>query len=181
MVGSAFGLYPYSSTSFRLCSSASFLCFLLRQKKIPARTRRATAAIGTTTATAIFPLLFRPPLELSLGLIAAPEVLETGGGIPEPVPLGGGAVTVSILVTVEPAGSVVVIVVRDDCVVGVDVVEGVEVVEGVVSVVGVLVVVGVVVVVVSGGGGVGDGVGVGVGVVEVSVGMVVLFEAMAKV
>jgi hypothetical protein len=75
----------------------------------------------------------------------------------------------------------VTIVVRDDCVVGVDDVEVVEVVEGVVCV-GVVLVLGVVVVVVSGGGGGGDGVGVGVGVEGgVSVGAVVLLEAMAKV
>jgi len=35
-------------------------CFRFRQKKIPAATRRATATIGTTTATAIVPPLLSP-------------------------------------------------------------------------------------------------------------------------
>jgi hypothetical protein len=96
IVGSALGLYPYSSTSLRLCSSASFRCFLLRHKKIPARTRSATAAIGTTTATAILPELLRPALEPSVGLIAAPpDVLEAGGAVAESFGFADGvAVTV---------------------------------------------------------------------------------------
>ena len=60
-VGSLFGLNPYSSTSFRRSSSASFRCFLLLQKNSKARTIRATAATGTTTATAILPPADKPP------------------------------------------------------------------------------------------------------------------------
>lgn len=72
MVGSLFGLKPYSSTSFLLNSSASFLCFRLRHRKRAARTIKATAATGTTTATAIFPPGERPePLD-----VLGPEVVS---------------------------------------------------------------------------------------------------------
>lgn len=54
-VGSLFGLNPYSSTSFLRISSASLRCFRLRQRKRAARTIKATATTGTTTATAILP------------------------------------------------------------------------------------------------------------------------------
>ena len=60
-VGSLFGLKLYSSASFRRSSSASFRCFLLLQKNSKARTIRATAATGTTTATAILPPADKPP------------------------------------------------------------------------------------------------------------------------
>ena len=60
-LGSLFGLNPYSSTSFLRSSSASFRCFLLRHKNRAASTINATAATGTTTATAIFPPGERPP------------------------------------------------------------------------------------------------------------------------
>lgn len=59
-VGSLFGLNPYSSTSFRRSSSAAFLAFRLRQKKIAARIISATETTGTTTATAMVPLADRP-------------------------------------------------------------------------------------------------------------------------
>ena len=59
-VGSLFGLNPYSSTSFLRSSSASLRCFRLRQRKRAARTIKATATTGTTTATAIFPPAVRP-------------------------------------------------------------------------------------------------------------------------
>ena len=63
-VGSLFGLKPYSSTSFLLNSSASFLCFRFRQRKRAAVTIKATATTGTTTATAILPPAERPePVE----------------------------------------------------------------------------------------------------------------------
>ena len=79
-VGSLFGLYPYSSISFLLTSSASFRCFRFRQKNRPPAIIKATAAIGTTTATAIVPALVRPPpplLELpELDIKAAELVVE---------------------------------------------------------------------------------------------------------
>jgi hypothetical protein len=100
-------------------------------------------------------------------LIAAPEVVEAGGAVPEFVGVCPGAVTVWTVVMVEPPGSVVTIV-CDEKVVGGGVVEVVELVGGR-GVVLVEVVVGVVVVVdVSGGGTVGVGVGVKVGDVVVS-------------
>lgn len=75
--GSLLGLYPYSSTSFRLISSASLRCFRLRQKKIIAAAIKATATMGTTTATAMVPPLDRdlllPPL---FWLISDAEVVE---------------------------------------------------------------------------------------------------------
>lgn len=69
-VGSLLGLNPYSSTSFLRSSSASFLCFRLRQRKRAARTISATATTGTTTATAMVPPGERPEVEEAL----APEV-----------------------------------------------------------------------------------------------------------
>lgn len=60
-VGSSLGLKPYSSTSFLRSSSPSFRCFRLRQKKRAANTINATAATGTTTATAILPPGDIPP------------------------------------------------------------------------------------------------------------------------
>ena len=59
-VGSLFGLNPYSSTSFLRSSSPSLRCFRLRQRKRAARTIKATATTGTTTATAILPGAERP-------------------------------------------------------------------------------------------------------------------------
>lgn len=59
-VGSLFGLNPYSSTSFLRISSPSLRCFRLRQRKRAARTIKATATTGTTTATAILPPGDRP-------------------------------------------------------------------------------------------------------------------------
>ena len=59
-VGSLFGLNPYSSTSFLRISSPSLRCFRLRQRKRAARTIKATATTGTTTATAILPPGVRP-------------------------------------------------------------------------------------------------------------------------
>jgi hypothetical protein len=49
-------------------------CFLLRHKKIPNRSKIATAAIGTTTATAVLALPFSPPLGSSVGSMAEPVV-----------------------------------------------------------------------------------------------------------
>ncbi len=59
-VGSLFGLNPYSSTSFLRSSSPSLRCFRLRQRKRAARTIKATATTGTTTATAILLPAERP-------------------------------------------------------------------------------------------------------------------------
>ena len=59
-VGSLLGLKPYSSTSFLRISSPSLRCFRFRQRKRAARTIRATATTGTTTATAILPPGERP-------------------------------------------------------------------------------------------------------------------------
>lgn len=59
-MGSLLGLNPYSSTSFLRNSSPSFRCFRLRQRKRAARTIRATATTGTTTATAILLPAERP-------------------------------------------------------------------------------------------------------------------------
>lgn len=61
-VGSSFGLNPYSSTSFLRASSAVFFALRFRQNQIPARSRRATATIGMTTAMAVFPLGLSPPV-----------------------------------------------------------------------------------------------------------------------
>ena len=54
------GLNPYSSTSFRLASSAVFFCFLRLHKKSPANTNTATTTTGTTTATAVLPAGLKP-------------------------------------------------------------------------------------------------------------------------
>ena len=59
-VGSLLGLNPYSSTSFLRSSSPSLRCFRLRHRKRAARTIKATATTGTTTATAILPPAERP-------------------------------------------------------------------------------------------------------------------------
>ena len=59
-VGSLLGLNPYSSTSFLRSSSPSLRCLRLRQRNRAARTIRATATTGTTTATAILPPADRP-------------------------------------------------------------------------------------------------------------------------
>lgn len=59
-VGSLLGLNPYSSTSFLRISSPSLRCFRLRQRNRAARTIKATATTGTTTATAILPPAERP-------------------------------------------------------------------------------------------------------------------------
>ena len=59
-VGSLLGLKPYSSTSFLRISSPSLRCFRFRHRKRAARTIRATATTGTTTATAILPPGERP-------------------------------------------------------------------------------------------------------------------------
>ena len=72
-VGSLLGLNPYSSTSFRRSSSASFRCLRFRQRKRAAITIKATATTGTTTATAILPPADRPELVEAL----APEVVRT--------------------------------------------------------------------------------------------------------
>ena len=61
-VGSLLGLNPYSSTSFRRSSSASFRCFRRRHQKSAAKTISATPTIGTTTATAMRPPFGSPPL-----------------------------------------------------------------------------------------------------------------------
>ena len=70
-VGSLFGLKPYSSTSFRRSSSASFRCLRFRQRKRAEITIKATATTGTTTATAILPPADRPELvEASVAEVA---------------------------------------------------------------------------------------------------------------
>ena len=80
----------------------------------------ATAAMGTTTATAIFPPLLSPPLEPPLGLIAPPDVVDDDGGNVDWLPPVGDAVSVVIVtnfvevdgscVGVEVSGSVGVLV-----------------------------------------------------------------------
>ena len=72
-VGSLLGLKPYSSTSFLRISSPSLRCFRFRQRKRAARTIRATATTGTTTATAILPPGERPE-ELEEGAPAAAAI-----------------------------------------------------------------------------------------------------------
>lgn len=54
-VGSLLGLKPYASISFLRSSSASFCCFLRRQKKRPASTSAAMTTMGITTAMAMVP------------------------------------------------------------------------------------------------------------------------------
>jgi hypothetical protein len=84
MVGLLLGLNPYSSTSFRRSSSAFFCCLRLLHKKSRARTIRATLTTGTTTATAVFPPLDRPPLpeeELDCVASAGLEVFEVGAPV----------------------------------------------------------------------------------------------------
>ena len=82
-VGSLFGLKPYSSTSFLLSSSASFLDLCLRQKNKATRTTKATAATGTTTAIAILPPGDSPPpdeeFEVEVASAAASLDLEAAG------------------------------------------------------------------------------------------------------
>jgi hypothetical protein len=101
----------------------------LRQKYKAARTIRATAAIGTTTATAILPLFPRLPSELLVGLIAAPDDVL----VADEVELVGGAspdVTVVTIVLVPPCGGVmtdvftIVVVGADDEVDDVELVGG---------------------------------------------------------
>lgn len=53
--GSLFGLKPYSSTSFRLSSSASLLALRRRHHQRRTQIIRATETTGTTTATAMVP------------------------------------------------------------------------------------------------------------------------------
>jgi hypothetical protein len=73
-VGSLLGLYPYSSTSLRLNSSASLRAFRFLHKKSAARTSSVTATIGTTTATATTPPLLRPELPELLAPPCKPAV-----------------------------------------------------------------------------------------------------------
>ena len=76
-VGSLLGLKPYSSTSFLRISSPSLRCFRFRQRKRAARTIRATATTGTTTATAILLPGERPEeLEEEAGAVAAAAPLD---------------------------------------------------------------------------------------------------------
>lgn len=70
-VGSWLGLKPYSSTSLRRRSSASFLAFRRRQRRIAASTINATATTGTTTATAILPPADSPDPESALEPVVA--------------------------------------------------------------------------------------------------------------
>jgi len=99
-VGSLLGLYPYSSTSFLLNSSASLRCFRFRQKKIPAATRRATATIGTTTATAIVPPLVSP-LWLPLWEINEPAPLAVDDDDEEDDVVPGTLIVLAVFVTVS--------------------------------------------------------------------------------
>ena len=79
-VGSLLGLNPYSSTSFRRSSSASFRWLRFRQRKSAAITIKATATTGTTTATAILPPADRPEvveaLDPGLARTAEPELVD---------------------------------------------------------------------------------------------------------
>lgn len=101
-VGSLLGLYPYSSTSFLLNSSASLRCFRFRQKNNPASTIRATATIGTTTATATVPPWPSPPLLELFDPDCKPAVLvpDVEEDVPVPVSLVG-KVAVDVLITVD--------------------------------------------------------------------------------
>ena len=109
-MGSLFGLNPYSSTSFLLASSASLRCFRFLQKNRRARTIRATAAIGTTTATAILPLgdnpLFAGELLLGEGSAVAPDVVDEDDDRVDVVAGTGKLVVVgcSVLVNVITTG-----------------------------------------------------------------------------
>jgi hypothetical protein len=148
-VGSLFGLYPYSSTSFLRSSSASLRCFRFRHKKRPASTRRATATIGTTTATAIFPPPFSPPppLEDFPSFMSPAVPVGPADEVDEPVSVGSGSgVSVDVISIVdvgwpETVGVCVMTdVITDGGRVEVDVVEGgsEDVVLGVVDVEGVV-------------------------------------------
>jgi hypothetical protein len=84
----------------------------LRQKKIPARAKSATATIGTTTAIAIFALLLNPSLELSPVLSGAPAVVVVEESVAPPGwPDVVGVkyeVRICVSVLVSPPGGVVV-------------------------------------------------------------------------
>jgi len=116
-------LNPYSSTSFLRSSSASLRCFRFLQKKISASAIKATAAIGTTTATAIFPPPVRPDVAALLPVwtpaVAAPDV-EEDDDESMLVPELGGAVDVMTITLVDPpsVGVRVRVITLGDSVVG---------------------------------------------------------------
>ena len=87
-VGSLLGLKPYSSTSFRRRSAASLRCFRRRHRSRAASTMIATAATGTTTATAILPPAERP--------LVLPEPEPDVASGPEPEDLLAGDVDVVV-------------------------------------------------------------------------------------
>lgn len=141
IVGSLLGLYPYSSTSFLLISSASLRCFRFLQKNIPAAIRAATATIGTTTAIAIVPPLDRPLLlalpvpaferpavpeaveeeldavDEDLDVMACVDVIYSVVTCPDDIPSVGVTVTTDTT-TEDDVGSSVVTGVVFACVVG---------------------------------------------------------------
>lgn len=111
-VGSWFGLYPYSSTSFRRSSSVSLFALCLPHHHSSRQMITATETTGTTTATAIVPPADRPPVSSELGNEGADE----GTAVPvtelvsEPVLTGSLTVPVFVMTTV----------VREDVIVMVD-------------------------------------------------------------
>jgi hypothetical protein len=81
-------------------------CFLLRHKKIPNRSKIATAAIGTTTATAVLALPFSPPLGSSVGSMVEPVVdVADVDGPPVGWFVGADSVTVVYAVLVTGGGA----------------------------------------------------------------------------
>ena len=106
-VGSLLGLKPYSSISFRRMSSAFLRSFRLRQNHNAARTRRTTATIGTTVATAMVLVLVLGPLELwPLGVARPLAPVEAAAAMPVPVELDD-CTTVCWIVLVEVRKTVV--------------------------------------------------------------------------
>lgn len=65
-VGSSFGLYLYSATSFLTCSALSSLRFLLRHNHSPNNIPAVKASKGMITAIATTAPVPRPPLVLEL-------------------------------------------------------------------------------------------------------------------
>lgn len=121
-VGSLFGLKPYSSSSFLRCSSASFRCFLLLQRNNKARTISATAATGTTTATAILPPADRPPESFAgpepvVVAAAALDVVEVEVSRDEVVTALVGTIAVVDVTKMVVAGSTAPLLVVGCCVI----------------------------------------------------------------
>lgn len=85
----------YSSTSLRLSSAASLRALRFLQSQRPRATRIATAAIGTTTATAIVPPVPMPLLELDSLLCIDPALVSDD----EPALVGVGVLMTVLVMT----------------------------------------------------------------------------------